>query len=84
MLPGLPFEGCSVPLGDYARLLVYSDGVYEVETPDGRMWEYEQFVQFLAGLPPETPVVEALLPHVRGLRGGDALADDFSLLEVRF
>jgi sigma-B regulation protein RsbU (phosphoserine phosphatase) len=82
--PGMPFTGKKVALPEHARLLVYSDGVYEIEYPGGGMWDFEEFVEFLGRLPPDAPVVDALLAHVRGLHGSDALADDFSLLEVRF
>src|SRR5262249_4564831 len=33
--PGMPFDAGVVPLRPYARLLVFSDGVFEVGPPDG-------------------------------------------------
>jgi sigma-B regulation protein RsbU (phosphoserine phosphatase) len=82
--PGMPFEAEKVSLGPYARLLIYSDGVYEIEKPDGEFWLREEFVEYVRGLPAEGPTLDPLLAHVRELRGGPVLADDFSAIEVRF
>ncbi|MGH7173833.1 MAG: SpoIIE family protein phosphatase [Gemmataceae bacterium] len=83
--PGTPFETRTVALGPYGFLLVYSDGAFEIETPDGSMWKHQEFVTFLSRLPRDgTSLGERLLAHVRQMRGSDLLADDFSVLEVRF
>jgi sigma-B regulation protein RsbU (phosphoserine phosphatase) len=83
--PGAPFETSSVQLGAYALLLVYSDGAYEIERPEGGMWKHQQFVQFVDSLPRDDGSLgERLLAHVRQMRGHKSLADDFSVLEVRF
>ena len=82
--PGTPFETRRVALGEPARLLVYSDGVFEVEGPDGVMWERAEFVDYVRGLPPDGPTLDTLLDHVRRMRGQDTLADDFSAFEARF
>ncbi len=83
--PGTPFDTRSVPLGAYAYMLLYSDGAYEIEKPEGGMWKHPEFVQFVEGLPREDGTLgEQLLTHVRQMRGNKSLADDFSVLEVRF
>lgn len=85
MMPDLEFETQRVSLGPYARLLVYSDGVYEIAQPGGGMWEYEEYKQFIASLPDAgESVMDRHLAHARQLHGSDMLADDFSMLEVRF
>jgi sigma-B regulation protein RsbU (phosphoserine phosphatase) len=82
--PGTAFDTHATALGPYARLLLYSDGAYEIERPDGSMWQYAEFVDFLAGQPREGGLLfDPLLAHVRGLRGSEVLADDFSVVEVR-
>ncbi|MFM7150381.1 MAG: SpoIIE family protein phosphatase [Gemmataceae bacterium] len=85
MLPeGVPFETKTVKLGAYARLLLYSDGAFEIEDPKGVMWEFPQFVEFVAGLlPADQSLIEPLLEKARTLRGQEMFADDFSLIEVR-
>jgi sigma-B regulation protein RsbU (phosphoserine phosphatase) len=82
--PGMPFQSKVVELGASARLLLYSDGVFEIERPDGVMWTLDEFVAHVTALPPEEPLLDPLLAHVRQLRAGPTLADDFSALEVRF
>ena len=68
----------------YARPLVYSDGVYEIDRPDGTMWQHAEFVDYLAPLAGEDDLTERLYGHVRRLHGTDTLADDFSILDVRW
>ncbi|HEY7329266.1 MAG TPA: SpoIIE family protein phosphatase [Gemmataceae bacterium] len=83
--PGMPFETKSVQLGPKALLLVYSDGAYEIEKPEGGMWKHQEFVQFVKTLPLDgASLGEQLLTHVRQMHGSEILADDFSVLEVRF
>jgi sigma-B regulation protein RsbU (phosphoserine phosphatase) len=86
MLPaGMPFETRTVQLGAEALMLVYSDGAYEIELPEGGMWKHRQFVQFVDSLPREDGSLgERLLAHVRQMHGSELLADDFSVLEVHF
>ncbi len=82
--PGMPFETRKVAVEAYARLLVYSDGVYEIDRPDGTMWQHAEFVDYLAPLAGEDDLTERLYGHVRQLHGTDTLADDFSVLDVRW
>ena len=84
MPEGMPFETVRVPLGPYARLLLYSDGVFEIERPDGSMWTQEAFIAHVAALvPTDQPILPGLLDYARELRGQEMLADDYSFLDVR-
>lgn len=82
--PGVPFETQTVPVDKYARLLFYSDGVFEIERPGRGMWEYKEFVEFITGIAGADDLPNLLHAHVRTLRGGDILNDDFSILDMRF
>jgi sigma-B regulation protein RsbU (phosphoserine phosphatase) len=85
ILPEFEFETGTRRLDPYARLLVYSDGVYEIADRAGAMWKFDDFVTYVAGLPGEDgSALDRLLEHVRARYGSDTLADDFSLLEFRF
>jgi sigma-B regulation protein RsbU (phosphoserine phosphatase) len=85
MASGMEFDTQSVPLGSYARLMLYSDGVFEIERPDGTMWKFTEFVDFVAAMSPDPePAMDRLLSHVRQMRGVPTMADDFSLVEVNF
>jgi sigma-B regulation protein RsbU (phosphoserine phosphatase) len=82
--PGMEYETQVSSLGAYVHLLVYSDGAFEIEKPNGVMWKHEEFLNFLTGLPRDGELLcGRLLSHVRQLRGSDILADDFSILEMR-
>jgi len=74
---------CAVPPG--SRLYVYSDGCHEIQKSDGAVWNFEEFVAFMAQ-PPSSNVslMDQLLQTARALKGGDQLDDDFSIIELRF
>jgi sigma-B regulation protein RsbU (phosphoserine phosphatase) len=67
-----------------ARLLVFSDGVFEIFLEGDRVQTWQEFAscfdraEFAAMTPSDH------LKHAQRLRGAEILEDDFSLLEVRF
>ncbi len=88
MLPGkmVDFPTTRLTLGAHARLLIYSDGVFEIERPGGEMWRHPEFVEYVQSvLPPGGgSVLEAIVRQARELRGPEPFADDFSLIEALF
>jgi hypothetical protein len=49
------------------------------------MWKYGDFKAFLATLPSDDEaMMEKVVSHVREIHGQDSLADDFSLVKIRF
>ena len=80
----MPFEANVVTVDPGARLFIFSDGVFEIEKSGGGNWEFDEFLQFMATLPPEVNAMDHLLAHARQLHGSDTLADDFSILELVF
>ncbi|MBX7103886.1 MAG: SpoIIE family protein phosphatase [Gemmataceae bacterium] len=81
--PGTPFEERSITVGPWARLFLFSDGVFEIDCADGSMWKFPEFLEFLRPLGSADDLMDQLYSHVRELRGGPVLNDDFSILEVR-
>lgn len=83
--PGLEFpeESCAIEAG--SRLLLFSDGVFELVRDDGLVWDFHGAVEFLAKHS-EHPgeLMDLLLEHARMLRGQSQLDDDFSVIEMRF
>jgi sigma-B regulation protein RsbU (phosphoserine phosphatase) len=67
-----------------AQLFVYSDGAFEVHKQDGVMWTFREFMQFMSQ-PEDAQVskMDRLIQHVRMLKGGDTLDDDFSIMHIR-
>ncbi len=67
----------------HSELYIFSDGVYEVDRPDGTMWTIEELMEFLRNNRGEQmQEINALYQHVRSLRGHEILDDDFSMLKV--
>ena len=81
---GLPYESNVVTLEPGSRLFIFSDGVFEIEKANGENWDFDEFLQFLAAVPPEDNPMNRLLAHTRQLHGSDTLADDFSILRLIF
>ncbi|MFM8707586.1 MAG: PP2C family protein-serine/threonine phosphatase, partial [Planctomycetia bacterium] len=72
-----------VPAG--SRLLVYSDGAFEISLADGSMWPFRDVVSQLTSPPERTTCrLDALVSHVREIAGRDDFQDDFSLVELSF
>lgn len=85
MVPEWEFDTEEVELGSFARLLLFSDGVFEIDKLDGGMWHYPEFVEFINSQEDTSPsIMDRLYEHVKIIRGGDILNDDFSMIEVRF
>ncbi len=84
MLEGMEYETRTTELGAFARLILYSDGVYEISRPDESMWKYQEFVAYISGLPRESPIGETLHGYIREMHASDMLVDDFSFVEVWF
>ncbi len=78
-----PANSCLVPVG--ARLLIFSDGVFEIFNDHQAAWDLPACVSYLTTLSQGTEtVMDELIEHVRRLRGSHQLDDDFSIIEARF
>ena len=84
MMPDMPFDTRTIEVGPGARLLVYSDGVFEIEKTDGQMWAYPEFVERIAPEFGKEGLIDSHLDFARAFGGQDVLGDDFSMVEVRF
>jgi serine phosphatase RsbU (regulator of sigma subunit) len=78
-----PAESCHIPVD--ARLLVFSDGVFEIFRQGRQVWNLADCIAHLTVLAKgEGSVMDRLLKHVQCLRGSPHLDDDFSIIEARF
>jgi phosphoserine phosphatase RsbU/P len=84
VMPDFEYSTNTVNLDAFARMFIYSDGVFEIGLADGTVWPFDDFVHFIAAAPPEGETIERLLAHVRQLGGSETLADDFSMLQIEF
>ena len=81
-MQGIGFKSASCDLQDYAEIFVYSDGVYEVNKPDGTMLDRDEFIEKLAEQ--VSSPLEHIYQYVRNLQNSDQFEDDYSILQVRF
>lgn len=68
-----------------SRLVVYSDGVFELDKPDQTKVTFSEFKeQFETLVKREGQIVEKIESWARGIQGQGKFDDDFSVLEVKF
>jgi sigma-B regulation protein RsbU (phosphoserine phosphatase) len=86
-VPDLEYQTASVALEAFAKLYLYSDGVYEIERTDKTMWPFDEFVAFMRQGPhaaADGSKMDSLIAHGRALQGRDEFVDDFSIVELQF
>lgn len=67
-----------------ARLLVFSDGVFEIFLEGDRVQTWDEFLAGFAHAHISALSPTGRLRHTQQLRGAEILEDDFSLMEIRF
>jgi len=78
-----PPESREVPAD--SRLLIFSDGIFEIIRDGDVVWDLHACIDYLAARHArEGGLMDALLAHVRELRASHELEDDFSIVEVCF
>jgi len=65
-----------------SRLVLYSDGLFELAMPDGRMASLDDYIATLEKSPSRD--LDAMLAHARGVQASENFKDDVSVVEVRF
>jgi phosphoserine phosphatase RsbU/P len=86
MLPDTRFSNQRCDIGEMSTLYVFSDGIYEIQQPEGGIWGLDNFVQLLTDDQAliQQEGLDHILNHVKQLNIGDALDDDLSLLRIEF
>jgi predicted ATPase len=78
-----PARSYRIPAG--ARLLIFSDGVFEIFRDEGAVWSLDACIAYMAALAERREsLMDELLDHVYQLRGSSCLDDDFSIIEAWF
>jgi tetratricopeptide (TPR) repeat protein len=76
-------ESCRIPVG--GRLLIFSDGVFEIFRDGCDAWNLDACIAYLAACADQQgSLMDELVQHVYELRGSHRLEDDFSIIEARF
>ena len=85
MLPESRFAERTHAVREGQQLYIYSDGVFEIEKPDGVLWTFEEFTAYFSALDPnEGSRLDLTWQHVHALSGQQVLEDDFTIVEVSF
>jgi hypothetical protein len=85
MRRGLVYKSDARAITPGSKLYLFSDGVFELRTPEGEEWGYEQLAAVVAR--PEVPGLTECARieiDVRSAMAGRAFDDDFSLLVAGF
>ena len=86
-IPDLEFQTSSTSLNAFAKLYLYSDGVYEIERIDGSMWPFDEFVAFMKQGPHDQAgdsAMDRLIAYDRQIQGREEFVDDCSIVEMQF
>ena len=81
---GIPYETGEVTMAPGSRLLLYSDGIFELARPDGQMATIEDFIDSVPPLANRDDSLDAMLAQARQVQCAENFKDDVSLLQVRF
>ncbi|MBI4805643.1 MAG: fused response regulator/phosphatase [Desulfovibrio sp.] len=84
-MPGVDFKEAEISVHAPARLLVFSDGAYEIRRKSAGMWSYEEFKDYAASQANSSGLeLGSVLSHVRSLLEREVLDDDLSMLKILF
>jgi phosphoserine phosphatase RsbU/P len=84
-LPGQKYRKSTFVLEPYARLYIYSDGIYELTRPDGNMLQLNDFIELVGNLSEEGDASpNNVIDAMRRIQNREMFEDDVSLLEVEF
>ncbi len=83
--PDVKYQTGRQSLDLFNKLYFFSDGVYEVFSPEGTMLEYDEFVkQLTIKQDSQVSELDIILQFVRNYQAIDVFEDDFSMVEVVF
>jgi sigma-B regulation protein RsbU (phosphoserine phosphatase) len=86
-VPDLEFRASTTSLGAFAKLFLYSDGVYEIERTDKSMWPFSEFIDFMKKGPHDVATdskMDRLIAYDREIQGREEFVDDCSIVELQF
>jgi serine phosphatase RsbU (regulator of sigma subunit) len=84
-LPDATYEKKEYLIGKHDKLYIFSDGVYEVEKPDGSMWRFQEFSDFMNKIQTDSrSKLDHLYHYVKSIGNSENFEDDFTIVEVAF
>ncbi|MDZ8053232.1 MAG: PP2C family protein-serine/threonine phosphatase [Aulosira sp. ZfuVER01] len=84
-LPDVDFEDAVFDIEQDSTLYIFSDGVYEISQPDGKIWGVDAFIDLLIKYSNvNNCYLNLVLEQIMALNHQQNLEDDFSLLKIFF
>lgn len=84
-MDGFDYKSEKVKVGSFNKLFIYSDGVFEIEKPDGDIMKAAEFIDLASKIDLSNNCVENIYSKVIKInKTGEQFDDDFSLLELTF
>jgi sigma-B regulation protein RsbU (phosphoserine phosphatase) len=85
MFPDADYTGGCCEVNDLSTLYIFSDGIYEINQPDGTVWGLEPFIKLLAECKSKNAcTLDQILHALQAVNPKDYFDDDLSLLEINF
>ena len=82
-MSGVIYRSKRQPLGKFAEIYLFSDGVYEISNQQDRMWDYQEFLNSLTcELPEGKKRLDHIVAAAKKFRGSGSFEDDYSLLRI--
>lgn len=83
LFPEYEFENLIYQIEPGSRIFLFSDGVYEIQKPNGVLWGFQSFKELLkAYLHAQASGLEYVFQQVKLINPDQPLEDDFSLVEI--
>lgn len=83
-MPGTQYAGSTIQVPDNSRLLIFSDGAYELKSEKGRTLGLEEFKSWIDEQDGCAPLAGPVLERARQINGGADLPDDLSVMDIFF
>lgn len=85
MFPDAEYRDGCCEIEERSTLYIFSDGVYEIHQPDGKLWGLDAFIDLLATYnDTNSELLDRVLNYIQNLNAKAAFDDDWSLLKVNF
>lgn len=84
-MPDIKYKKNKHRIGPHTRLFVFSDGVYEIEKSEGKMWRFSEFIEFMNSKRSDVQTsLDGLYRHALNLGRSKKFEDDFTIMGIEF
>jgi len=85
MFPGAEYPEVACQVSPASSLYIFSDGIYEINLPDGEIWGLDNFIEQLKDYQTiPNRHLDRLLEKVNAINPCDYFDDDLSLMQINF